>query len=280
MEKHSKLSKIILYFDGATSNLSLYDIKEYLSSRFIDVDISLRNDFFKFRVENKNQMASKLVHRLASIKVRDITDPKKSIPPLIGEIAIEKRMLSEPERSLAGILYDGFKLHELMQELLPSSEINNDICHIIITQRLFGTFARNDRRYHARTILCGYPSIISSSGIVEAPAKPREYYQIKQKLLMHGITTVDGFVPEELKKKYMKYNDPRITEVMKGYIMQILSYHLYSEPFCPEPKCRLYNAHWQEEMLQAQLSSPEFCTKHNELFGSVDKKMLYKRNDD
>jgi hypothetical protein len=161
-----------------------------------------------------------------------------------------------------GILYDGYKIHQLFQDLLPSEEIERTTCHIIFTPRLFGTFDKSDRRYHARDIICGYPSIISTTGLVEAPAKPREYYKIKQSLVMQNITTIDEFIPEEMKNKYLVYNDPRLTEVVKGYAMQVVFYHLTSEPFCTENYCRLFNAHWQEEMLQAQLTTPEFCDKH------------------
>jgi hypothetical protein len=49
---------------------------------------------------------------------------------------------------------------------------------------------------------------------------------------------------------------------MKGYVMQALFYHLTLDPFCSDKRCRLYNAHWQEEVLEAQLEEPEFCERH------------------
>jgi hypothetical protein len=55
---------------------------------------------------------------------------------------------------------------------------------------------------------------------------------------------------------------------MKGYVMQAIFYHFTHEPFCGEKYCRLYNAHWHEEVLEAQLKPPEFCEKHKRM---VDK---------
>ena len=113
--------------------------------------------------------------------------------------------------------------------------------------------------------------MISTSGIIEAPAKPKKYYRLKQDLLRQNVTTIDDFVPDEIKEKYLKYDDLRLPEDIKGYVMQAVFYHVFSEPFCPEPNCRLYNAHWQEELLQAQFTEPEFCTKHQELLASINE---------
>jgi hypothetical protein len=280
-----QLSKIILYNDPSTSNLQLTQLKGYLKSKINKIEIEIRDNFLNYYISTCSQateasksteekpkkvsIITELSKRLANTKVRDLSDPKKIIKPLLGEIAFEEKHLIDPSRTTPGILYDGLKLHELFQELLPFEEITRDICHIIFTPRLFGTFDENDRRYHARVILCGYPSIISTTGIVEAPAKPKEYYQIKQGLIRQNITTIDEFVPETLKEKYLKYNDPKITEVLKGYLMQVILYQLTSNPFCLDLKCRLFNAHWQEEVIKAQLTKPEFCSKHKNLISKI-----------
>jgi len=257
------LKKIILYDDPATSNLRLSEIKKYLSLKLKGVKVIIREEFFNYQV--KSSSFSELAVKLANTKIRDLMNNSKVMSPLLGEIRFEEKLLSEPVRSITGILYDGIKLHDLYQELLKANEIKTKIYHIIFTSRLFSTFDDNDRRYHARVILCGYPSFISTSGIVEAPAKPKEYYKIKQNLLRQNITTIDEFIPTELKQKYLQYNDLRITEILKGYVMQAVFYHLTSEPFCSNPHCRLYNAHWQEELINAQLSKPEFCFEHENI---------------
>jgi hypothetical protein len=266
MTAETEISKIILYEDKSTSNLDLFQIKEYLLSRLGKVDIEIRNRFENYFLESKShEIQEGIAERLANSKIREIMDPKKTIKPLLGEINIEKNLLADPLHGIPGIFYDGYRLHELFSELLPEDEVLKNICHIIFTPRLFGTFDKYDRRYHARVILCGYPSMISTSGIVEAPAKPKEYYKIKEGLLRQNITTVSEFMPDELKEKYLKYDDPKITEVLIGYSMQVIFFHLNTEPFCTDPNCRLFNAHWQEEVLQAQLSTPEYCQKHEEI---------------
>ena len=45
--------------------------------------------------------------------------------------------------------------------------------------------------------------------------------------------------------------------------MQAVFYSLTGNPFCEDKGCRLYNAHWQEDAIFAQLESGyEFCKEH------------------
>jgi hypothetical protein len=69
----------------------------------------------------------------------------------------------------------------------------------------------------------------------------------------------------------LNYNDKRLTEVLTGYIYQAIFYHLTGQPFCHESNCRLYNAHWQSEVLNAQLNPPEFCKMHQLLLNRLKK---------
>jgi len=78
---------------------------------------------------------------------------------------------------------------------------------------------------------------------------------------------------ERLKGSFIDYEDERLSEVMKGYAMQALFYHLVGDPFCQDKGCRLYNAHWQEELIFAQLGSGyEFCGRHSKILDSLHGK--------
>ena len=74
---------------------------------------------------------------------------------------------------------------------------------------------------------------------------------------------------KRFKDKFIDYDDTRLTEVMKGYCIQALFFYISGEPFCEDNKCRLYNAHWQEEVINAQLAKPEFCKKHKMLINNI-----------
>jgi hypothetical protein len=182
--------------------------------------------------------------------------------PLPGEVEFERRLLLDPHLKLPGVLYDGLKLEMVARKLLPAEEIEAGHAHIVFTNRLFGTWDDGDRRYHARVSVYGFPSLISTTGIVEAPAKPKEYYTMKRRYMALGMLVSFEELKEKFQGRFIDYDDPRLTEVMKGYVMQALFYHMGFEPFCQDKRCRLYNAHWQEELLEAQLGGQEFCERH------------------
>ena len=247
--------KIVLYGEDEFSS----ELKKYLDERINKADVEARGDFLNYFSSGNNE---KIPFKLAEIRVMNVTKPFAYNEPLYGEIEQEKRVI-KGESSASGILYDGFKLHGIFQDIIPKEERGLDSTHIILTDRLIGTFDENDRRYHARTIVCGFPSIISMTGVVEAPAKPREFYIEKQ------LAGGDVVAFEEIKKKYVgrfiDYGDARMAEVLKGYAMQAIFYHAFNEAFCEDKGCRLFNAHWQEEMIHAQLEGDEFCKRHEKL---------------
>jgi hypothetical protein len=151
-------------------------------------------------------------------------------------------------------------LQQAYLNLIPSGENSLEFLHLAFTNRLIGTWDQSDRRYHARVSIYGWPSIISTTGVVQGPARPREYYFG----LMAGLDEEE--VREELKGRFIDYGHPRLTGILKGYTMQAVLYHLIGEPFCDDPDCRLFNAHWQEQMIRAQLGTgEEFCRRHQKL---------------
>ena len=256
----SKLSlNIHLYEDSSTKNLDLREIVGYLREKLGQVSVDLRGPFIKASFDETQDLA----RRMAGTKVRDLANPNVQFEPLPGEVEFERKLLRDSGLRIVGLLYDGFKLQAVLRELIPEEEFDIGHAHIAFTSRLFGTFDEGDRRYHARVGIYGFPSMISTTGIVEAPARPKEFYVLKQRYAALGGTDAQM---EELKEKFrgrfIDYDDERLTEVMKGYAMQAVFYHLKLDPFCSDKRCRLWNAHWQEEVLEAQLSRPELCERH------------------
>ena len=257
-----RLNKILLYDEGVAQALNIEEIAEYLRRKLATLEVELRGDPFTLcRLQDKTlDYAS----RIASIKIQDTTTMMASgQKPLYGEIQYEKRRISGKTRAF-GILYDGFQLQRIFCELIPGEEHRLEFVHIFFTNRLFATWDQGAKRYHARVSIYGIPSVISTTGLVEAPARPREYYRLKQQYEMLRkdlLELKDGF-----KGSFIDYEDERLTEVMKGYAMQAVFYSLIGDPFCGDKGCRLYNAHWQEELIFAQFGSEyEFCPRHRKL---------------
>ena len=156
-------------------------------------------------------------------------------------------------------LYDGFEMQRLFAQAIPEQENNLDRLHIIFTGMLVCTFSEDDWRYHARTVVCGMPCMISVPGIVEAPAKPREFY--------FGLNF--GLDAESAKKsvagRFLDYGDDRISDAATSFALQAMFFFLTDgESFCNDKTCRLFNAHWQEDLIRT-LESSALCQGHREI---------------
>tara|TARA_Y100000310_G_C20476852_1_gene712830 strand:- start:95 stop:895 length:801 start_codon:yes stop_codon:yes gene_type:complete len=255
-----QLEKVILYDENVAGMVNLEEIADYLREKLGAVpSVEIRGNPFNPYLARSADFARKL----AAAKIHDVTRRMISeTVPLYGEIQYEERKILGKTRAF-GVLYDGFRLLRVFAELIPPDERGLGLVHIFLTNRLFVTWAE-DQRYHARTSVYGLPSIISTTGLVEAPAKPREYYLLKQQYEMLGKDILE--LNERFKGRCLGCEDSRLTPVMKGYVMQAVFYALSGDPFCQDKGCKLYNAHWQEELIFAQLEShSEFCQRHAEL---------------
>jgi len=258
--------KIFLYDGSKTQALNITEIARYLKENSGGAKVEVRGDFIGQVTKGMEDFSLReLAEEIARCKIQDLHSYHSTFDPLAAEVEYEKRRLQNSENRSLGILYDGFKLQSLYQDLITEEERSWHCLVIIFTDQLFGTWDEHNRRYHARVSVYGFPSIISTTGIVEAPAKPREFYLQKQL----GIDTIT--LKNRFREKFIDYDDPRLSEVMKGYCMQALFFSISGEPFCEDNKCRLYNAHWQEEVINAQLSKPEFCKRHQEVIDDIQK---------
>ena len=160
-------------------------------------------------------------------------------------------------------MYDGFEFQRIVSDLVSEYEATLDKLHIVFTNKLTCTYDDSDYRYHGMAVICSNPAIISTTGIVEAPAKPRGYY------LELISNVVQGVNVETMKKKYqgtyLEYNDKRFSTISEGYLLQAIFYYMTGEVFCDSRECRLNNAHWQSDLLYSQLESGKLCEKHQKL---------------
>ena len=153
-------------------------------------------------------------------------------------------------------------LNKIMTELIPKRENTQDTLNIIFTNKLTCTFDENDFRYHARAWVGSNPTIISTTGIIEAPAKPKQYY-------IDLITNFSKESIKEVKKKYkgefLEYKDIRLPEIIEGYLLQTIFYYETGDAFCDNNQCRLFNAHWQKDLFNTQIENKKMCEKHENI---------------
>lgn len=172
----------------------------------------------------------------------------------------------QPRQSDMTPLYDGFELQRILAERIPATE--SDHVHLVLTDMLACTFSEDDWRYHGRAVVCGTPSIISSAGIVEAPAKPKEFYLAQ----LGGMADVIR-LKKQFAGRFIDYGDPRIADAAAAYALQAFFFFVADgEPFCDDKDCLLYNAHWQEELIN-MVEKGRLCVSHRLMANKFNKRM-------
>lgn len=237
------------------------EIARYLRS-LVHAAVAVRPDIVHYALSScsdgeRERIVSETALSLARLRVRDPAKRNLSIDPLKPEIDYERGNLLKAGGRTCGIIYEGFELQRLYGNFIVPRERNLDHLHLIITNQLFATWDSSNHRYHARVSIYGLPALISTTGLVEAPARPGEFYVRKHLGAdLHELR-------EQFRASCMDYQDPRMAGVLKGYAAQALFHYLVGYPFCEDCNCRLFNAHRQSELLQAQSLSPyEFCPRH------------------
>ena len=245
-----KISKIILYEEPTVPEIQLKRIKKFITDTF-PIEIEIRQSFFQFTNEE-------IFEKIANTRIFDLKKQFKKHIPTIEDIQIEKenKDMSEKENM---VLYDGFELQEIITKILPINEDTDNILHIIFTNKLTCTFDDDDFKYHARALIGSNPTIISTTGIIEAPAKPKQYY-------LDLMTSFSKEKSDEIKKKFkgefLEYHDSRLYEIVEGYLLQSIMYYETGESFCENTRCRLFNSHWQKELFYTQIENKKLCEKH------------------
>jgi hypothetical protein len=124
---------------------------------------------------------------------------------------------------------------------------------VIALPLMMVSWHRYDARYHARVMVAGYPSVISLPGLVEAPAKPKEYYVMQSR----GVPAAD--LDAVFKGRFLAH-DSDLTPFLGVYLAAAGAYYLLGSPFCDFHGCALYDNHWQKELLEAPRRP--LCERH------------------
>jgi len=257
-----KISKVFLYDEPSVPEIKIGELGEFIKEKF-SVKVEIRDRFFEFF----RDQTRKIAYDLASSRIFNPLTPFEKHSPTSEEVTFEENSFTNLTNSNNIVMYDGFEFKQIIANTIPQSESQLDMFHLICTDKLTCTYDYDDYRYHGRAVICTNPAIISTTGMIEAPAKPREYYLKMFESVSQGLN-LDA-LKNQFKGKYLEYHDIKLSEIIKGYAMQALFYYLTGQPFCESKDCRLYNAHWQEELLHSQIESNNLCYKHQKILDEI-----------
>lgn len=250
-----KLAQIFLYNEPSVPEISINNLAVFLQNTF-HVDTTVRESIFKNADDS-------IAHDLASSRVFNMRQPFQRHTPTSEEVEFERQTFHNTSKVENIVLYDGFEFQRIVSGLIQSDEASTEYFHIIFTNKLTCTFDFNDYRYHGRALIGANPAVISTTGMIEAPAKPREYYVELMANYGQGLN-VDA-IKKKYRGTYLEYHDLRIGKIIEGYCLQALFYYITGDAFCDLLDCRLNNAHWQRDLLYSQIEFGEMCCKHSEI---------------
>ena len=194
---------------------------------------------------------------LAACAVRNPRRPFEPFEPAEADILREMggggrtAIGSEP----GGIVcYDGFEMLRIAASMVPARDAADPLAfHVVLTDRLPCTYDPDGMRYHGRALVAANPSLISTTGMVEAPARPRRYYVEMMAMRAAGAGGDEAAAGAAHAGAFLERGDRRLAEAAYGYALQAAAHIVTGEAFCADRDCRLYNAHWQADLLHSQL---------------------------
>ena len=266
-----KISKIFLYDEPAVQEIQISNLKNFLLKTF-HVDVEIKECIF-------NNLDVKDVEKISSCRIFEPKVPFKKHLPNKQEIDFEKSvckdtklmekttMVEDAERIEDIVMYDGFKVQNIISDIITENDSDPNNLHIVFTNKLTCTYDTADSRYHGRSVICSNPAIISTTGMIEAPARPREYYFEVMKCKMQGLNIQN--VKKNYNEKILDYHDQRLSKITEGYLLQVIFYYMTGDAFCNSLDCRLNNAHWQKDLLYSQLKIGKLCHKHQTLLDKL-----------
>ncbi len=258
-----KISKIFLYDEPSVPEIKINDLAKFLNET-LHVQVEVRKNFFEHFKSDRN-----MAYMLASSRIYNSYSTFERHKPTEEEINFEEDGFTNNSVSNNIVLYDGFEVQKILLDAIPSEELFCDIFHLVFTTRLGCTYDYDDYRYHGRAVICSNPSIISTTGIIEAPAKPREYYLSIHNSISQGLNL--DVLKDKFRGKFLEYHDKNLSIVIRGYSLQAIFYHITADPFCDSMECILYNAHWQEDLIRTQIELGKLCDRHQKILESVRK---------
>ena len=250
-----KISRIIFYDEPSVPEINLDNLSQF-TYKTIGILPEKRNAILTYGNSDTPQ-------EIASSRISKLSKPFKKHTLTIEEIEFEKKNIVDTSANQNITYYDGFELQNALGKIIPKDELSEDVFHVIFTNKLICTYDYNDYRYHGRALIATNPSIISTTGIIEAPAKPREYYMELITRSRQGVNL--DTLKEKYKGTFLEYHDSRLSKIVEGYLLQALFFYETGEPFCENKECRLFNAHWQKDLLHSQLAVQRLCPRHQDI---------------
>ena len=252
------LRHVFLYDDPDTEGLNTDALARYLADALPLAEVRVRNDYLthqlrRFADQGGEDLIAQLTEQFKRAQVDNLVHPadRGLLPP------------ESPADLGLGEIYRGQALQAIFSLMMLADEGALDQLHIVLTSMVFGDWDEHTRAFGVRVACLGQPSLISTTGLIEGPSRPRDFEVLRTQMAVMGLSEDIADLADAFEPRALGYGDPRITECLKGYALMAVMYRAYGEGPCDDPGCRLYDASTQEELLTAQCNAGAgLCERH------------------
>ena len=252
------LEKILIYDAPDAIGLDVRVIARHLADLLPQAQVETRTDFLtwhlgQFEPPQVELLTDEVAARLEEREVHDLVAPDRrhELEPV------------PPESRDLGAVYLADQLQDVMRALLRRDERGPAFLHLAYITQCLGRWVAGASHLHLGIIQHGEPTIISTTGFVEAPALPREYAFRRTQLLGFGMEEAAEELDERFTGAALVHGDTRIDRVAAGYALQAVFRQMFGEQACATPTCPLHPAATHDELARAHLSEDSrLCDRH------------------
>ena len=159
--------KIILYDEPSVPEINVPNLVKFLKQT-LPVEVIVKDNFFK-------EFSTQQIQKISESRIFEINKPFQRLAASQTDLELEeefckKSQIMEQTKKPEDVtnisevvMYDGFEIQKIIRDQL---EIDDQILHVVLTNRLTCTYDESDFRYHGRAVICSNPAIISTTGII------------------------------------------------------------------------------------------------------------------
>jgi hypothetical protein len=251
-------SHVYVYDDPDTEGLNVDDVARYLADVLPGAEVRVRGDYLthqlrRYAEAGGEELVAELTQHFKRAQVDDLVHPadRNVMPP------------ESPADLGLGEVYRGQALQAILGLMVNAEESGLSQLHLVLTSMVFGDWDDASRQFRIRVACLGQPSLISTMGLIEGPARPRDFEVLRTQMAVMGMGEDIADLAEAFEPRALGYGDRRINECLKGYALMAVMYRAYGEGPCANPACRLHDAATQEELLACQCSEDAaLCDRH------------------
>ncbi len=262
------LDTIFIYDAPDAIGLDIALIGRHLADMLPHTQVETRTDFFtwhlgRFEPAQVEVLTAEIAARLEEREVHNLVAPDRrdDLEPVT------------PESEDLGVVYQAEALQDVMRTLIPADETGSRHLHLVYITQCIGHWPPGESYFRLQIIQHGVPTIISTTGFVEAPALPREYTFRRAQLMTFGLERAADELDELFADRVFRHGDPRLNRVAMGYALQAVFRQAFGEEGCDVPTCPLHPATTHEELVRAHLDEDSrLCDRHAQMLIEARKR--------